>query len=68
MVVLSLLDKDLANIDKEEIAMKLFSLERDEVIQTGKPTFPSISWSVEGSAPKLSSFLTMQSLLIFEHY
>ena len=66
MVVLSLLDKDLANIDKEEMAMKLFSLERDEKIQTGKPTFPSIAWSVEGSAPKLSSFITKKSWLIFD--
>ena len=43
MVVLSLLERDLANIDKKEMAMKLFSLEREKKIQTGKPTFPSIS-------------------------
>jgi hypothetical protein len=47
MVVLSLLDRDLAKSDKEEMAMKLFSLEREEKIQTGKPTFPSISRTVK---------------------
>ena len=63
-VVLALADPDLSSYQKEGMARKLYSLERNE-IETGKPTFPYIALS-GSDIPDMSSFVTSASWLSFD--
>ena len=45
----------------------LFSMPRPAEFKSGKPVFPTISWDSSSScAPKLSSFITSDSWLLFD--
>ena len=48
------------------MAKKLFSMDRAESVKPGKPEFPIISWTLDSSPPKLSSFISEDSWLIFD--
>ena len=65
-IVLALADKGLDNSQKEEMAKKLYSLER-MVIKTGKPRFPVLDWSgEERRIPDMASLVTTESWLVFD--
>ena len=66
LIVLSILDRDISNSEKEDMAKKLFGMGRADSIKPGKPVFPSIAMTVDSSPPKLSSFITEDSWLVFD--
>ena len=65
LVVFSLCDKDLEDAEREEVARTLFSFPRPKVFEQGKPIFPSIGLQVS-PIPKLSSFISKKSWLLFD--
>ena len=65
-VVFALADPELSNTQKENMAKKLHSLERN-TIPLGKPQFPVIDFSGEEiKLPDLSQFLSPESWLVFD--
>lgn len=63
-VVLALADPHLSSSQKEAMARKLYSLDRN-VIDTGKPVFPYIDLS-SGDMPDMSDLVTSSSWVIFD--
>ena len=66
MVIFVLGDKDTGISEKEEVAKKLFSIPRPEKIDPGKPIFPLVIFGDDGAPPRLSSFVTERSWLLFD--
>ena len=66
LVIFALCDKDTDIGEKEEMAKKLFSIPRPEKINLGKPTFPQVLFGADGTTPKLSTFVTEKSWLLFD--
>ena len=66
LVVFALADTGTPAADLEDLSNNLFKIPRPAEIPSGKPKFPSIIWPEESdSLPKLSSFLTSDSWLLF---
>ena len=66
MVVFALCDKDVTSAEKEDMAKLLFITPRMDKTELGKPSFPQIIFGVNGSVPKLSSFVNEKSWLLFD--
>ena len=63
-VVLALADQGLGSSQKERMAVKLHSLERNTIVG-GKPTFPYIDLSNPDDIPDLASLVSSESWLLF---
>ena len=66
MVVTALVDEDLNNEEREEMAKVLFNTPRDFNIQMGKPVFPVLKRNVGNTRPVMSSFIGSNSWLLFD--
>ena len=66
LVVLALADKDTPDEEKEDMAKHLFSIYRTSSVTPGKPEFPFLSAGEGSTPPKLSSFLSEKSWLLFD--
>ena len=66
LVILALADKHIADTEREDMGRKLFRTNRPVTIQPGKPVFPDISWGEGSVPPKLYSFISEESWLVFD--
>ena len=66
LIVFSLADPQVSSSEKEDLAKALFSTPRPPIMKSGKPTFPVIVFPKPHSIPKLSSFVSSESWLLFD--
>ena len=59
------MDPTLSTEEKEDVAKVLFETPRPSNFKTGKPKFPDILFSATHDPPKLSSFVSSDSWLLF---
>ena len=65
LVPLALCDEGLTAEEREELALAIHKTPKIE-IKTGKPKFPNLEYKLGEPRPKLSSFVTENSWLIFQ--
>ena len=66
LVVFSLCDTSLDDVQREEMAKTLFNIPRPVVFKKGKPKFPDISLHEATPVSNLSSFVSEESWLLFD--